>query len=94
MGAPEAYVERYLKAQAKAHGALLYKFVAGEAGVPDRIMVAHEHVLFIECKRPGGRPRALQRARLRDIAAHGGDARVIDTREQVDALMEEVDSWT
>ena len=93
MGRPEAYVERYLKEQARRHGALLYKFTSGEAGVPDRILIAHGHTVFIECKRPGGRPRPLQVVHLRAIAAHGGDARVIDTREGVDALMEEVDSW-
>lgn len=93
MGRAEARIENYLKREAERRGAIVYKFTAGVNGVPDRILIAAGHVVFVECKAPGQKPRPIQVHRIREMREHGADVRIIDTREGVDALMEEVDAW-
>lgn len=91
MGKPESTVEDYLVAQANRRGFLCWKFVSpGVNGVPDRVLIGAGRVIFIECKAPGGKPRALQDVRLDEIRARGADARVCSSRESVDALMGEL----
>lgn len=91
MGKAEGYVENYLVAQCKKHEAICMKFTSpGTNGVPDRIVVGHGLVLFVELKAPGETCRPLQ-VKIQDrITNHGGDVRVIDSREQVDDLMKEL----
>lgn len=92
MGAPEAYVEGYLVSEVARIGGIAMKFVSpGVSGVPDRVVVVPSgRVVFVEAKRPGGRPRPLQVAVEDMMRAHGADVRVIDTREGVDELVREL----
>lgn len=92
MGAPEAYVERYLQRQVASVGGLSLKFVSpGTSGVPDQVvMIPGAHTVFVECKRPGGQPRRLQQVVIGMMRSAGADVRVIDTREGVDALVREL----
>lgn len=93
MGRPESYIENYLvKRVTEAHG-LIYKFVSGTIGVPDRIVVAFGHTLFIECKAPGEKPRPSQCMVINDMRAAGADVRIFDSREQVDDLVKEIATW-
>lgn len=92
MGAPEAYVEKYLVAEIAAIGGRAMKFTSpGTSGVPDRVVMAPgAHTLFVELKRPGGRPRPLQVVTIEAMRESGADVRVIDTREGVDDLVREL----
>ena len=87
----EQAVERALKREAKRRGVWALKLsVLGHAGFPDRLCLAPGgRVAFVELKRPGAVPRALQRwvhRRLRDL---GFRVAVIDCPEEVGAFLRE-----
>lgn len=91
MGKPEAYVENYLRDKGKEYGFLCWKFVSpANAGVPDRVIIGHGVIMFVEVKAPGQKARQLQLAVHKQMREHGADVRVIDTREGVDALYKEL----
>lgn len=78
-------IETYFTKQVKLGGGLCFKFTSpSNRGVPDRVVIMNGHTVFVELKRPGGKPRKLQDIILKRIIKRGGDARVIDTKEQVD----------
>lgn len=93
MGRPEAYVEKYLVAKVQSTGGVCYKFTSGTLGVPDRIVIAFGHTLFIECKAPNEKPRPSQLIVIREMRDAGADVRVFDSREQVDELVKEIETW-
>ena len=85
----ETDIEQYLKKTAEAHGYLCYKFKSpGTNGVPDRILIGHGETFFVETKRPGEKPRRLQKTIIKDMKAHGATVLIIDTIEQIDNLFE------
>ena len=89
MGAPEAYIEHYLKEQCKRAGLFCWKMTcASTAGVPDRMIGGNGKLCFIEVKRPGGKPRKLQTARINQLKDAGAYAGSLDTREAVDELIQ------
>lgn len=84
MGKPEAAVENYFHQLAQDNDFLCYKFRAlGIAGVPDRILIGHGLIAFVELKAPKEHVRPLQRLRIAQMRAHGAPTLVIDTRDQV-----------
>lgn len=84
MGKPEAAVENYFQKMAQDNDFLCYKFRAlGIAGVPDRILIGHGLIAFVELKAPEEHVRPLQRLRIAQMRAHGAPTLVIDTRDQV-----------
>lgn len=87
MGKAENKVEGYLKDQAEANGFIIYKFMSGHDGVPDRILIGHGHTVFVETKAPEGRLRPLQKAVIELLDDHGAEIYVAFTREQVDKLI-------
>lgn len=93
MGKPEAAVEQYLTKQAKLRGWRCDKYTSpSNAGVPDRILIGNGYTIFIETKAPGEKPRPLQKAIGKDMAANGAIVIVIDSREQVQQLMDLLES--
>ena len=93
MGKPEASVEQYLVKKAKARGWRCDKYTSpSNAGVPDRVLIGNGYTIFIETKAPGEKPRPLQKAVARDMMANGAIVMVIDTREQVNQLMDLLES--
>lgn len=88
---PEATVEKYFKKQAEKNNFLCYKFTSpANSGVPDRIIIGHGQTIFVELKAPGEVPRKLQIRVMEKIKKHGGICYVIDTKEKVDFLFEEL----
>lgn len=84
----EKEIEAMLVKRVKALGGLCEKFTSpGRRAVPDRIVtLPGGRIIFVELKRPGGKPTELQ---LRDHARRrtlGCDVRVIDSKEQIDAF--------
>lgn len=68
----ENQVENYLIKKVSALGGKAWKFVSpGNAGVPDRLITYNSRAFFVEVKRPGGKPRALQKATVAQIRATG-----------------------
>ena len=89
MGA-EAKIEDYLTTQAEKHGFLCWKFKCpGTNGVPDRILIGYDHVIFVETKAPGGKPRPLQTAIHKLMRDHGANVFVIDTKPKVDKFFKD-----
>ena len=88
----ESTVEGYLRKKVRAAGGKCYKFVCpGHIGAPDRLCIfPGGRIFFVETKAPGGKPRPVQLAFHRELAAIGVTMRVIDTREKVRAFVEEV----
>lgn len=85
----ERAIEQYLVKQAKAAGGRAYKFVSpGNSGVPDRIvLLPGGRIAFAELKAPGKKPTPLQMNQQRFIQNQGMPIVVIDSREQVDDLI-------
>lgn len=91
----EKDVEAYLKRKVTARGGLCMKFVSpGLSGVPDRIVVLNGQIVFVEMKKPGGRPRPLQVRVINLLRNQGCQVEVIDTKEQVERLVEDIASRT
>lgn len=83
----ENQVEQYLIKKVSALGGKAWKFVSpGNAGVPDRLITYNSRAFFVEVKRPGGKPRALQKATVAQIRATGMKVYCISTKTQVDEL--------
>ena len=85
----EISVEEHLREQVQRAGGFCIKLPANQAvGIPDRLVILQNYVLFIELKRPfGGRVSETQkwwRNRLRDMGHH---SHVIRTKAEVDELM-------
>lgn len=87
----EHTIENRLKTKLEKIGYMCSKW-AGQSqnGVPDRIVIGYGNVYFVELKRPGGKPRAIQNAMHRKLKNHGADVRVISTPEEVDAFVQEL----
>ncbi|MDO3680415.1 VRR-NUC domain-containing protein [Paenibacillus ehimensis] len=86
----ERDIENYLREQVKDAGGWAPKWVSpGNSGVPDRIVILPGNkILFVELKAPGKKPEPLQLAQHRRLSALDCTVRVIDSREQVDALLQ------
>lgn len=90
MGKPEAYVEDYLTTQAEKNGYLCLKFTSPSfSGVPDRILIGHGEVFFIETKARGKTTRPQQNTVIDLMKEHGAVVYVADTREKIDKVLSE-----
>lgn len=92
----ERVIETYLRDACKARNVLCLKFTSpGTRGVPDRVLIGLDAdgepvTLWVEVKRPGGRPRASQLHAMAEMSRHGARVAVVDTRAGVDELLDEV----
>ena len=91
----EGQVERYLYSKVRANYGLCMKFVSpGTTGVPDRIVIHRGRTMFVELKRPGGKPRPLQKEIARQMSAAGAMVYCISTTDQVDRFVNELNKIT
>ena len=86
----EKDIEKYLREELKKIGGIAYKFVSpGNAGVPDRlILLPRGYAFFVELKAPGKKTRAVQDRQIGKIKNLGFEVLIIDSKEQVDELIE------
>lgn len=69
----ESDIERKVAAYCKRNGLLTYKFVSPSSrGVPDRIIIGRDRIMFLELKQPGKKPTPLQEHEIGRINLHGG----------------------
>ena len=67
----EAQIERQVVALCRVHHLLTYKFTSpAHRGVPDRVIIGHGKVLFLELKQMGKQPTVLQMREIDQINAH------------------------
>ena len=79
----ESVIENNLTRSVEALGGITYKLTpAGRVNKPDRlVMLPGGKIIFVECKRPGGKPRPGQireHERLRKLGFH---VVVLDSRD-------------
>ncbi len=88
----ETEVERKLVDAVKSRGGICWKFVSpGTAGAPDRIvLMPFGRIAFVEVKAPGEVPRPLQRSRHRLLRRLGFRVYVIDGKEQIGGVLDEI----
>ena len=88
----ERTIEAGLIRIVRAAGGLAPKFVSpGMAGVPDRIvLLPGGRIIFVELKEAGKKLRPLQQYRKKQIESLGFDARVIDSKQKLEALRNEI----
>ena len=91
----ERDVEKYLVERMKSIGLECDKFdPTHRPGMPDRIvLLPARRVLWVETKTIGGELSELQKYQHKRLKAAGHDVRVIWTKEQVDALIPEIEKW-
>lgn len=83
----ESQVESYLVSSIAKLGGKAWKFTSpGNAGVPDRLICFKGTAFFVELKKPGGKPRSLQKAVAKQIRQTGLRVYCISTKEQIDDL--------
>lgn len=84
----ESAIERAFVARVKSLGGIAEKFTSpGRRSVPDRLVTLPGGVIiFVELKRPGGKPTVAQLRDHERRLALGCDVRVIDSLEAVDAF--------
>ena len=87
----ENVIEKYLKDELQKAGGICWKWNSSSLiGVPDRICMLNSNVVFVELKRPGGKPRDSQIDVHKRMALRGIGTLVIDTKEGVDILVKEM----
>lgn len=88
----ESAIERRLVTEAIKRGGFAPKFVSpGLDGVPDRLLLFPGGKLaFVEVKAPGKKPRPLQRRRIEQLTALGFRVFVLDSKEQIGEILDEV----
>lgn len=93
----EAIIEDHLKKIAEAHNVLCIKAISSSYnGIPDRILIGRHAetnqgvTAFVEVKRPGEKPRALQRHVITTMVRHGAVVAVTDSFETNTALMHQL----
>lgn len=90
----EKTIERKLTLMVKKRGGICPKFVSPSYdGMPDRIiLLPGRHFAFVEVKAPGKKPRPLQIARHKVLMKLGFRVYVIDSAEQIGAILDEIQS--
>jgi len=87
----EARIENRLVRKIEKRGGMAPKWSSpGMRGVPDRIVILPNRIIFVELKAPGKVPRPLQEKRAKMLRDMGHEVRCIDSVEDVDRFVEEV----
>lgn len=91
----ESKIEKRLKSGIEKLGGLCEKFTSpGRRSVPDRIVtLSGNHIVFVELKAPKKEATELQAKDHARRRALGCDVRVINSVEQVDEFLGEVQQW-
>ena len=89
----EKDIEQKIIAAVKKHGGICPKWISpGFDGVPDRIAIFPKAgICFIEAKAHGKKPRPLQKRRHKQLRHFGFRVYVIDRKEQIEAMIEEME---
>lgn len=87
----EKDIEQQLRSEVKRRGGLCEKWTSGTVGWPDRIVLLPDgKVGFVEVKRPGGKPRAIQLHRHYQLRQLGHKVFVLDHPGQIGGILDEI----
>ena len=85
----EREVEKKLILEVKKRGGICEKWVSGTVGWPDRIIILPDGKIgFVEVKRPGGKPRAIQVHRHNILKRLGARVYVLDTPDDIGGILD------
>ena len=86
----EKDVEKYLRDEIKKVGGIAYKFVSpGNAGVPDRLVLLPDGLIFfVELKAPGKKTRKIQDRQAGRIRRLGFKVEILDSKNKVDYFID------
>ena len=89
----ESEIERKVTLYCESRGLLTYKFTSPSSrGVPDRIIIGHQAVLFLELKQKGKRPTPLQMREINRINDEGGGFNVAaEWADSVESAIRHID---
>ena len=89
----ERQIEHRMCQAVEKLGCTALKFVSpGRSGVPDRIVLCPGgRTVFIELKRPGGKPRPLQMRAIRHLRRLGFPCFVVSTMAEVEACARQIE---
>lgn len=80
----ESSIERLLVKEVQALKGMCIKMIPTyEAGIPDRLVLYKGRAIFVELKREGEKPRAIQVFYMEQLKATGFECRVIDSVDGV-----------
>lgn len=95
MGHAESPIEKYLVACCKDRRYYCMKMsVDLYRGMPDRLVIGNNHVIFVELKSSTGRLSKTQEVRHEELRRLGANVRVINSIEDVDAFIKDIDRPT
>ena len=88
----EKQIEQALKQAVEARGGICWKLISpGTTGVPDRlILMPAGHIGFVEVKTPGGKPRPIQKHRIKQLQNLGFTALVLDALDDIEAVCDAI----
>ena len=88
----ESDIEKCLVRKVKEKGGFAIKFVSPSlSGIPDRLLLLPEgKFAFVELKARGKKPRPLQLKRMADFRKLGFKCFVIDDKEQIGGVIDEI----
>jgi len=75
-------VKDYLSIKRYYHFPIL-QGLGAKRGIPDIIAIKNNRVLFLECKRPGGKQSEYQKQFQADIEGHGGEYYIVKRYEDL-----------
>lgn len=85
----ERELEKQLIDEVKKRGGLCEKWISGTVGWPDRIVILPDgKVGFVEVKRPGEKPRAIQVHRHKQLRKLGVVVYVLDNPIQIGGIVD------
>ena len=85
----EQFIESQLKKAVEASGGLCWKLVCpGTSGVPDRICLMRNRVVFVELKAPGKQPRPIQQRRMNQLHDQGFQTFVVDSMDGIQEVLD------
>lgn len=88
---PEGKIQSHLMNRVKEVGGFCRKLAwEGRAGAPDLIIIINGKIVFVEVKRPGGKPKPHQVREHERMVRRGADVRVIDNISDCDLLVAEL----
>ena len=89
----EKEIEKKLREEVKKRGGIAPKWVSpGMSGVPDRLILFPKgKIAFAETKAPGEKPRHLQVSRHRLLRRLGFKVYVIDRKEDIEGVLDEIE---
>lgn len=80
----ENTLETDARKEAIANGWKVRKIMfVGHKGGPDRLFVKSGRIVFMEIKRPGGKPRPSQSSEIRELRDAGAEVYVCDTMDRI-----------